>query len=58
MVNDSNLLSCSLCFIYMDILLTCSPALFSAVLGRLEERGLSEAPDLEGGRLEGIGDSV
>lgn len=32
--------------------------LLSAVLGRLEERGLSVAPDLEEGRLEGSGESV
>lgn len=37
--------------------LTCSAALFSAVRGRLEDRGLSAAPDLEDGRLEGAGES-
>lgn len=38
--------------------LTCSPVLFSDVRGRLDERELSEAPDLDGGRLERTGDSV
>lgn len=37
--------------------LTCSAALFSAVLGRFEESGLSEVSEREEGLLEGIGDS-
>lgn len=38
--------------------LTCSAALFSAVLGRFEESGLSEVSDREEGLLEGTGESV
>lgn len=36
---------------------TCSVELFSAVLGRLEDRGLSEVSEREEGLLEGTGDS-
>lgn len=36
---------------------TCSAALFSAVLGRLEESGLSEVSERDEGLLEGSGDS-
>lgn len=36
---------------------TCSVELFSAVLGRLEDRGFSEVSEREEGLLEGTGDS-
>lgn len=39
------------------VTLTCSAALFSTVLGRFEDSGLSEASDREEGLLEGIGES-
>lgn len=39
------------------VTLTCSAVLFSAVLGRFEESGLSEVSDREEGLLEGIGES-
>lgn len=42
----------------LNSILTCSSVLLSEVLGLLEERGLSEAPDPEEGRFEGIGDSA
>lgn len=42
----------------MVVALTCSVALFSAVLGRLEDSGLSKVPDREEGLLVGTGDSV
>lgn len=41
----------------MFVTLTCSAALFSAVLGRFEESGLSEVSDREEGLLEGTGES-
>lgn len=39
------------------VTLTCSEVLFSAVLGRFEESGLSDVSDREDGLLEGVGES-
>lgn len=41
----------------MVLTLTCSAALFSAVLGRFEDGGTSELSEREEGLLEGFGES-